>query len=327
MCKQKSEMNRRKFIKQTLAAGAALSIATKLKAASYTDTVNPVIITTWNSGLKSNPVGWKVLADGGRALDACEAGVKIVEADPTDTSVGIGGFPDRDGHVTLDACVMDEFGNCGSVVFIEDILHPVSVARLVMEKTPHVFLAGSGAQQFALENGFKKENLLTDNARNAWLKWKEEKNYIPSEHAPNHDTIGMIALDKKGNLSGACSTSGWAFKVRGRFGDSPVIGAGLYVDNEYGAATATGLGEVMIKICGTHLICEFMRMGQSPQQACQNAVKRVYDKFPNYRKDQICFIALGKDGRHGAYSMTKGFQYTITKEGESVVIDSDYLVR
>lgn len=317
--------SRRLFLKKT----SALALGTLLMsdAVRASSTSRPVILTTWNSGLKSNPAGWELLQKGGRAIDVCEAGVKIIEADPTDTSVGIGGFPDRDGKITLDACVMDEFGNCGSVVFLEEILHPCSVARMVMEKTPHVYLAGSGAQQFALENGFKKQNLHTELSMRSWLDWKKNNSYTPSPHATQHDTVGMIALDTHGNLGGVCSTSGWAYKIRGRFGDSPVIGAGLFVDNEVGAATATGLGEAMIKSCGTFLIVEKMRDGLSPQKACEYAVKRIYDKYPDYRKELICFIAIDKTGNMGAYGMKSGFEYTVTRDGKSELIKSEYLVK
>ncbi|MBK8845654.1 MAG: N(4)-(beta-N-acetylglucosaminyl)-L-asparaginase [Bacteroidetes bacterium] len=317
--------SRRLFLKKT----SALALGTLLlpDGVKANTSASPVILTTWNSGLKSNPVGWEKLAAGARAIDVCEAGVRIIESDPNDTSVGLGGFPDRDGKITLDACVMDEFGNCGSVVFLEEILHPCSVARMVMEKTPHVYLAGSGAQQFALENGFKKQNLHTELSMRSWLEWKKNNSYNPSPNATQHDTVGMIALDTHGNLGGVCSTSGWAYKIRGRFGDSPVIGAGLFVDNEVGAATATGLGEAMIKSCGTFLIVEKMRDGMSPQKACEHAVKRIYNKYPSYRNELICFIAIDKSGNTGSYGMKSGFEYTVTHDGKSELIKSDYLVK
>ncbi|MEO1714136.1 MAG: N(4)-(beta-N-acetylglucosaminyl)-L-asparaginase, partial [Bacteroidota bacterium] len=201
----------------------------------------PIVVSTWNHGVPANAEAWKTLSQGGRAIDAVEAGVKLIEADPQNHSVGIGGMPDRDGNVTLDACIMDDQGNCGGVCFLQGIVHPISVARKVMDETPHVLLAGAGARKFALEQGFPSENLLTPEAQEAWEKWKLKANYQPIINWENHDTIGMVAMDAEGNLSGACTTSGLAFKMQGRVGDSPIIGAGLYVDNEIGAAVCTGM--------------------------------------------------------------------------------------
>jgi N4-(beta-N-acetylglucosaminyl)-L-asparaginase len=251
---------RRKFIQLSTAA-AALPIASAFTTTSAT--TKPIVISTWNFGLKANEAAWAILSKGGTALDAVEAGARVPEGDPKETSVGLGGLPDRDGHVTLDACIMDEQGNIGSVAFLEGIVHPVSVARLVMEKTPHVMLVGEGAQQFALANGFKKEKLLTKESEKAWKEWLKEKKYKPIANIENHDTIGILALDANGNLSGACTTSGMAYKMRGRVGDSPIIGAGLYVDNEVGAATSTGVGEEVIRIVGCHLVVELMRWSES----------------------------------------------------------------
>src|SRR5205085_821270 len=173
-------------------------------------------------------------------------GVRVPEADPKITTVGYGGAPDREGRVTLDACIMDEFANCGSVACLEHIVHAISVARKVMEKTPHVMLVGDGALQFALANGFKKENLLTPESEQKWKEWLKKAEYKPTANIENHDTIGMIALDSSSNFSGACTTSGMAYKMHGRVGDSPIIGARLFVDNEIGAATSTGVGKEVI---------------------------------------------------------------------------------
>jgi N4-(beta-N-acetylglucosaminyl)-L-asparaginase len=253
-----------------------------------------------------------VLANGGRALDAVEAGARIPEGDPNETSVGLGGLPDRDGHVTLDACIMDESGNCGAVACLQHIVHPVSVARLVMEKTPHVMLTGDGALQFALANGFQKQELLTDRSKETWKEWTKKSEYKPVVNIENHDTIGIIALDAHGNLSGACTTSGMAFKMHGRVGDSPIIGAGLYVDNEVGAATATGVGEEVIKIVGCHLVVELMRQGLSPELACKQAVDRIVKKNPSKAKEvQVGFLALNKNGEYGAYCLQKGFTFAV----------------
>lgn len=255
---------------------------------------------------------WKILSSGGRALDAVEAGARVPEGDPRETSVGLGGLPDRDGRVTLDACIMDEFSNCGAVACLEHIVHPVSVARKVMEKTPHVFLTGYGALQFALANGFKKEKLLTKESERAWREWLKTSEYKPKANIENHDTIGIVALDRQSNVSGACTTSGMAYKMPGRLGDSPIIGAGLFVDNEVGAATSTGVGEEVIRIVGSHLVVELMRQGRSPQQACEEAVERIVKNQPVKSKDlQVGFLALNKQGETGAYALQKGFTYAV----------------
>jgi N4-(beta-N-acetylglucosaminyl)-L-asparaginase len=282
----------------------------------------PIVLSTWHFGVPANAEAWKVLSSNGKALDAVEAGVKIPEGDPKVRSVGYGGLPDRDGHVTLDACIMDEALNCGSVAFIENIMHPISVARLVMEKTPHIMLVGEGAFQFAIEQGFKKENLLTPESEKDWKEWLKNSGYKPKDLDTNHDTIGMIALDSSGRLSGACTTSGLRYKMHGRVGDSPIIGAGLYVDGEYGAATSTGIGEEVIRIAGTHLVVELMRQGRTPQEACEEAVNRVIkNKGDKIDADfQVGFLALNKNGDYGAYAVNKGFQYAVYSNEENNVL-------
>jgi len=273
---------------------------------------SPVVLSTWSFGFPANEAAWQVLAAKGRALDAVEAGVRVPEADPRVTSVGYGGAPDRDGHVTLDACIMDEHGNCGAVVCLEYIMHPISVARLVMERTPHVMLAGDGALQFALANGFTKANLLTREAEKAWQEWLKTSQFKTIANIENHDTIGMIALDADGNLSGACTTSGLAYKMPGRVGDSPIIGAGLYVDNEVGAAAATGVGEEVVKVVGSHLIVELMRQGYEPEQACRMAVERIARRHAKRNEDvQVGFLAINKQGQYGAYSLEPGFTHAV----------------
>lgn len=304
--------SRRKFIQLTALGASALALPKKLFAHKQPAITKPIVLSTWNFGLGANVEAWKVLSAGGRALDAVEAGAKVPEADPRETSVGYGGLPDRDGHVTLDACIMDENGNCGSVAFLEHIMHPISVARAVMEKTPHVMLVGEGALQFALANGFKKKKLLTKESEKAWKEWARKSEYKPVVNIENHDTIGIIALDANGNLSGACTTSGMAYKMRGRVGDSPIIGAGLYVDNEVGAATATGVGEEVIRIVGCHLVVELMRQGNSPEDACRLAVERIVKKNPAKAKEvQVGFLALNKNGEYGSYCLQKGFTYAV----------------
>ena len=252
---------------------------------------------------------------GGKALDAVEKGVKVSELDPKITSVGFGGYPDREGIVSLDACIMNEEGNCGSVTFLQHIKTPISVARMVMERTPHVMLSGEGALQFALAHGFKKEELLTDHSRKSWENWKKNRTEMPVDNH-NHDTISMLAMDAGGNLSGACTTSGTAFKYHGRVGDSPIIGAGLYVDNEIGAAGATGVGEVIMKILGSHSIVENMRHGYTPQEACEETVQRALRKVPDARNQPFYFIALNKEGEFGAYGINKDFKYALYTEKE-----------
>lgn len=300
--------SRRSFLKLATSGAALLP----LHGAHANVATKPIILSTWNFGLQANEAAWKVLAANGRALDAVEAAARVPEADPTNTTVGLGGAPDRDGKVTLDACIMDENGNAGSVAFLENIVHPISVARMVMEKTPHVMLVGDGALKFALANGFKKENLLTAESKKAYLDWKKKSEYKPVANVENHDTIGVIALDANGNLSGACTTSGMAYKIRGRVGDSPIIGAGLYVDNEVGAATSTGVGEEVIKVVGSHLVVELMRQGRTPEEACQEAVARIVRKNPAKAKTiQVGFMALNKQGEYGAYCLLPGFNYAV----------------
>ena len=301
---------RRKFIQLGALASVASVIKTWGKPAVKVS--KPVVISTWNFGAGANVEAWKILSADGRALDAVEAGARVPEGDPKASSVGLGGLPDRDGRVTLDSCIMDEFANCGAVACLEHIVHPVSVARKVMEKTPHVFLVGEGALKFALDQGFKKEKLLTKESEKAWKEWLKTAKYKPVANIENHDTIGIVAVDTKQNLSGACTTSGMAYKMHGRVGDSPIIGAALFVDNEIGAATSTGVGEEVIRIVGSHLVVELMRQGNSPQQACELAVARIVKNQSQKSKEiQVGFLALNKNGEYGAYALQKGFTYAV----------------
>lgn len=327
--------HRREFLKATTAGLFGISllpVRNKLQLKVQRQ-VKPLVISTWDFGIQANAAAWTILQNGGRALDAVEAGVRVPEADPNIQTIGLGGLPDRDGHVTLDACIMDEHGNAGAVACLEHIVHAISVARKVMEKTPHVMLVGEGALQFALSQGFPKQNLLTPAAEKAWKEWLKTAHYHPvinienqlspshhdstySSHHPgdsfNHDTIGMLAIDQQGNLSGACTTSGLAFKMHGRVGDSPIIGAGLFVDNEVGAATATGVGEANMRICGTHTVVELMRQGHHPEEACRLALERLVKKQPDYaRSIQLAFLAVDKNGTIGAYALQKGFTYAV----------------
>lgn len=282
-----------------------------------------MVISTWDNA-KANEAAWKALSDG-TALDAVEAGARVPEADPKDMSVGYGGRPDRDGHVTLDACVMDHLGNYGAVTYLKNIMHPVSVARRVMEETPHVMLSGEGALQFAVDQGFKSQNLLTEEAKKEWEEWKVTSKYEPKINIELHDTIGIMAIDHDQNISGACTTSGLGYKMAGRVGDSPVVGAGLFVDNEVGAATATGMGELVLKTLGSFLIVELMRQGATVSEACEEAVMRIINK-QDYKKLQVGFIAIDKQGQIGAYSIQPGFVYTVTTvSGTELVKVNSYI--
>jgi N4-(beta-N-acetylglucosaminyl)-L-asparaginase len=326
--------NRRKFIRSTAISAGYMAIGNTAFAMidqvqSQTQKTKPMIISTWDFGIAANKAGWQILSQGGRALDAIEHAAWVPESDVHNQTVGYGGLPDRDGFVTLDACIMDELGNCGAVLAIQNIKHPISVARMVMEKTPHVMLAGDGALQFALENGFKKENLLTKESEAAWREWLKTAKYSPvinienkqyNNSSPqklpgnqfNHDTIGILAIDARGNISGGCTTSGMAYKLHGRIGDSPIIGAGLYVDNEVGGATSTGVGEEVIRNVGSFLVVELMRQGYSPENACKEAVLRIIKKKPETAKNiQVGFLAINKKGEHGAFAIQKGFSYAV----------------
>jgi N4-(beta-N-acetylglucosaminyl)-L-asparaginase len=331
-------INRRRFLQFSFLSlplfSARGAVAQGFEKTSTLKVKYPVAVSTWDSGIRANAAAWTVLEKKGRALDAVEHAARSAE-DEINCCVGLGANPDRDGHVTLDACIMDEFSNCGSVAFLERIKNPISVARKIMETTPHVMLVGEGAQQFALQNGFELQpDKLSPDAEKAYREWLKDSKYEPvinienikkkglssqfspnffPDGKPNHDTMGTIALDASGNLSGACTTSGLGFKMRGRVGDSPIIGAGLYVDNEIGAATSSGVGEEVIRICGTHLIIELMRFGYTPEKACREAVQRIVKRNPEKAKTlQVGFIALSKKGEIGAFSVTKGFSYSVT---------------
>ena len=314
-------MKRRNFIK----VGAAGLASPILLAGNKDMKVNkdtPIVISTWSHGIPANEASIKILENNGSALDAVEAGVRVTEADAENQSVGLGGRPDSEGNVTLDACIMDSDGNAGSVGFLQNIKHPISVARKVMEETDHVMLAGKGALKFALKNGFKRENLLTEESRKGWLEWKKN-NRIKESWGPNddHDTITSLAQANEGKLCGACTTSGLAYKLHGRVGDSPIIGAGMYVDNEVGAAGATGVGELVMKTCGSFLVVELMRQGYSAMEACNEAVDRIIKQECGKTKLQVGYIALGKDGSIGYASIQKGFQYALYKDRVNKLFD------
>jgi len=313
--------NRREFLKVAGLAGVAATAARAAQAATATVRV----VATWDFGAEASTVAWGKLGQGGSALDAVEAGARWAEADLCNSTVGHCGYPDRDGKLTLDASIMDGDLRCGGVGALEDIMHPVSVARAVMEKSPHVLLVGAGAQEFALQQGFVKTPLLTPQARQAWERWRKSSRQPPSRDRAHgdgtrampggperHDTLGILALDAQGRVAGACTTSGMAWKLHGRVGDSPIIGAGLYVDNEVGGATASGVGEEMIRNAASFLVVELMRQGHSPSEACRLAIARVVRRRPAAsRNEQVCFLALNRRGEVGAFALHRGFVYAV----------------
>lgn len=283
----------------------------------------PLCIATWNFPNASQKAG-EMLSTGASALDAVEQGVMVEEADIRNTTVGRGGAPDREGNVTLDACIMDSSGNAGAVVYLKNNTHAVSVARKVMEETPHVILAGEGADQFARQQGFEKEELLTEASNKAYREWLKTKEYKPIINIENHDTIGMLCMDSKGDIAGACTSSGLSYKMNGRVGDSPIIGAGLFVDNEVGGAVATGMGEAILKSVGSFLIVELMRQGRSPQEACEAAIMRIINNNKNYKNFQAAFIAMNKKGETGSYCIQKGFSYMRYMAGNNENLPSQF---
>jgi L-asparaginase/N4-(beta-N-acetylglucosaminyl)-L-asparaginase len=323
---------RRTFLKMSAALGAAggvIPVGRLFASPSGGGSKGgPVVISTWSHGVAANDVAWDVLSSGGSALDAVETGVRVPEADPEVRSVGYGGLPDEDCRVTLDACIMGPDGNCGSTAFVEGYMHPISIARMVMEDTDHVMIVGAGAEEFARRTGFRREDLLTEEARKAWVRWKsgmgEGDDWFPGGEK-DHDTIGMVALDAAGDLAGACTTSGLAWKIHGRVGDSPIIGAGMFVDNEVGAAAATGRGEAVIKTCGSFLVVENMRRGMAPEKACKQALERILQKHGGEVDFQVGYIAVNKMGETGAYSLTEGFEYALKRDGKNELIKSGYL--
>jgi N4-(beta-N-acetylglucosaminyl)-L-asparaginase len=325
--------NRREFIKVSAIGGAALLLnsscteSEELKdelAAEEIIQNKPIVVSTWEHGLAANEAAWEILSKKGKALDAVEAGVRVSESDPENLTVGIGGLPDRDGKVTLDACIMDHKSQCGAVACLEEIENPISVARKVMEDTPHVMLVGKGAQEFAVSKGFEKKNLLTTESTKQWKEWLEKSEYEPIINIENHDTIGMLALDEDGNLAGACTTSGMAYKLHGRVGDSPIIGAGLFVDNEVGAACATGVGEAVIRVAGSAMVVELMRNGKSPSEACKEVVNRIISKHENVDGLQVGFLALNKNGEHGSHSVYQGFNVAVAASKTNELVDASF---
>jgi len=335
-------MKRRNFIKNASLTGAGLAIGSTLSSCNDSEnkkdmvedkkvipidkTIFPIAICTWGF-TKANAKAGEALSQNKPALDAAIAGVAVEEENIKNTTVGKGGAPGRDGCVTLDACVMNPQGDCGAVVCVENITNVAALAKKVMEETPHVILAGKGAEIFAYSQGFKKDNLLTEQSREAWNKWKETSKYQPIINIENHDTIGMLTIDKNGDIAGACTTSGLAYKMVGRVGDSPIIGSGLFLDNEVGGAVATGMGEEVLKTVGSFLIVELMRNGMSAQAACEEAVRRIVTKSDRYKDFQIAYIAINKAGEVGSYCIHEGFTYMKYQGGLNENHKSDHYIK
>ena len=336
-------MKRRDFLKNTSLTGVGLAVGSSLASCKdkttdekasviptkkiATPIALPIVIATWNFKNATAKAG-QILQAGGNILDALEQGCMVEEADIKNESVGKGGRPDRDGNVTLDACIMNKDGNCGAVVYMQNITHAISVARKVMEDTPHVMLAGKGAEDFAVSTGMKREDLLTESTRRQWKEWLVEAKYKPIINIENHDTIGMLAMDENGDISGACTTSGLAYKMGGRVGDSPIIGSGLFVDNEVGGCVATGMGEEVVKTVGSFLVVELMRQGKSPQEACKEAINRIVNKpNSNYKNFQVGYVAINKQGETGSFSIHEGFSMAKYQDGKNDNLKSEFVVK
>ena len=339
------KLNRREFVGGVAALGLATvapAVAAQGKNKSQMGKGRPLMVATWKQGKPANEKAAEVLAAGGSLLDALEKGINIVELDPDIMSVGYGAYPNEDGVVSLDAVIMDGATHrAGAVGALEKIATPISVARRVMEKTYHTFLAGEHALRFALEEGFEPQQLLTPKALEAWMKWKADpkrkvhrrgdpsRRYIArpqpqptaSAATPDHDagdTITMAILDAKGNLAAGGSTSGLSWKVPGRVGDVPLIGSGIFVDNTIGAAGATGDGDEMQKFCTSVVIVERMRAGLDPQSACESVLQWILDFHPETKDFEACVYAISKKGEYGAASIRPGdFTYALWEPGVS----------
>jgi isoaspartyl peptidase/L-asparaginase-like protein (Ntn-hydrolase superfamily) len=282
--------------------------------------MTPIILSTWSFGQRANRAAWPILANSGTSLDAVEAACRDAESDLTNHTVGRGGRPDASGEVTLDASIILSPARCAGVGCVRGFEHPISIARKVMEQTPHVMLAGEGAEKFALSQGFERIDLLTDEVRQQWYEWRASGN-VPAPHPPeknieergatDHDTIGVLAIDAKKTLAGACSTSGMAFKLPGRVGDSPIIGHALYLDPEVGAAVATGHGELVMSVCGAFLAVETLRRGAKPIDAAMEVLNRIKKSLPLVENDQVGIIVLKPDGDWDAASLREGFKVAV----------------
>jgi len=320
--------------RRALLAASPVALATSAAGRVLPDRP-AIMVSTWDFGALANQAGWERRLAGGSALDMVEAGGRLAEDDPSNTSVGLGGRPDRDGRVTLDACVMTWAGDVGAVCALEDVNHAVSVARAVMERTPHTMLVGEGARTFALAQGFETVRMPTPESEAAWREWLLTADYSPQANRENlewrerpggpgnHDTIGLLAIDADDRMAGACTTSGLAFKMRGRVGDSPIIGAGLYVDDEVGGCTATGVGEDVVRVVGSHAVVEAIRAGADPTAACRSVIERLARlRGARIADSQVAFLALDKRGRAGAFALQPGFTYAVTDAGGETRLES-----
>lgn len=350
------KFSRREFLKTGVGIGAASMIGGRKGLIGQSSAVVPqstglMRVVASGNGIRATEKAMELMLKGTDLLDAAIAGVNIVEEDPNDMSVGYGGLPNEEGDVELDASVM--YGPThmsGAVAALQFVKTPSKVAKLVMERTEHCLLAGKGALKFAMAHGFKKENLLTERAREAWLRWKEtlsdKDNWLPpkSEKLPaelrsavmTYGTINCIAMDAKGDLAGVTTTSGLSFKIPGRVGDSPIIGAGLYVDNNVGAAGSTGLGEANIMNCGSFQVVNFMALGHSPEQACLKALEQISNKtrliprrlnsdgLPNFG---LSYYALNKKGQYGSATMWGGGRYAVHDGQKNDFKESAYLYK
>lgn len=332
-------MNRKSFLRNSFLATILAGIGTDAFASGdkkkkqpkvnpHSHAGGPLVISTWDSGIKANEAAWKKMQEGGSALDMAESGVWVIEAEKDNCCVGLGAYPDREGIVTLDASIMTHEGKAGSVCFVQGVAHPISLARRVMEKTPHVMIVGKGAELFAKSEGIEVlPNKLSESSEKAYKNWLQEKQYKPIINIENHDTIGMLTMDKNGIMAGACTTSGLAFKMHGRVGDSPIIGAGLFVDGDVGAATCTGLGETVLRTLASHVAVEEMRRGATPQEACEEAIARVVKKHANHKEFQVGILAINKTGEHGAFGLQKGFNYSLYQQDKNQLFDADYFLK
>ncbi len=284
---------------------------------------SPVLISTWHFGLRSNEAGIPILRAGGSAIDATEAVAQAAESDRTIYSVGLGGHLDRTGQITLDASIMTHDGRCGGVAALENIEHPISVARAVMEQTPHILLAGEGAYRFAREIGHPHKSLVTVESQKSYEHWLETSSEAP-RHADqdNHDTICILSVDSNGQMAGCCTTSGLAWKMHGRVGDSPIIGAGLYVKGEIGAAAATGHGELAMRSLAAFRTVQLLQRGMSPEEASQECLRQIIAEIPGAEKLQLATLALAPDGKFGGSSILPGFQIAAWSNNENRLIDT-----
>lgn len=354
-----SRLSRRRFLGTAGAVGlGGLVPASRAQAgqsASQPPGSRPLLVASAN-GLLALDTGIAILKEGGAAarLDAIVESVAIVEADPKDDSVGYGGLPNADGEVELDCSIMDGPSyRAGAVGALKHIKHPSRVARLVMERTGRILIVGEGALRFAVAHGFRKEDLLTEASREKWLRWKEQmsdiddwgppkKSEVPVYEAPpprpqadldpatwdekRWGTINCLAVDSAGDMAGITTTSGLAFKIPGRLGDSPLIGCGVYVDNDIGAAGSTGVGEECIKVVGAHTVVEYMRQGLHPRDAALAAIKRIVARHGTGITWNVNFYAVNKAGQHGGAAIQSGSKYAVHDGTSGRLVDSAWVI-